>query len=35
MSEAYRIAAFDVLKKRSLPQPAQLNVAAAARTARL
>jgi NAD(P) transhydrogenase len=34
MSEAYRIAAFDVLKKRSLPQPAQLNIAAAARTAR-
>jgi NAD(P) transhydrogenase len=35
MSEAYRIAAFDVLKKRSLPQPAQLNIAAAARAARL
>jgi len=35
MSEAYRIAAFDVLKQRSLPQPVQLNVAAAARAARL
>jgi NAD(P) transhydrogenase len=34
MSEAYRIAAFDVLKQRSLPRPAQLNIAAAARAAR-
>jgi NAD(P) transhydrogenase len=34
MSEAYRIAAFDVLKQRSLPQPAQLKIAAAARAAR-
>src|SRR5271165_2872992 len=30
MSEAYRIAAFDVLKQRSLPQPAQLRLAGAA-----
>jgi NAD(P) transhydrogenase len=31
MSEAYRIAAFDILKQRSQPQPAQLKVAGAAR----
>jgi NAD(P) transhydrogenase len=31
MSEAYRIAAFDILKQRSLPQPARLKVAGAAR----
>src|SRR6202040_556347 len=33
MSEAYRIAAFDILKQRSLPQPAQLKAAGAARQA--
>ncbi len=31
MSEAYRIAAFDILKQRSLPRPATLKVAGAAR----
>ena len=30
MTEAYRIAAFDVLKQRSVPQPTQLKLARAA-----
>jgi NAD(P) transhydrogenase len=34
MSEAYRIAAFDVLKQRSAVQPVQLKTAASARAAR-
>jgi NAD(P) transhydrogenase len=33
MSEAYRIAAFDILKQRSVPQPATLKAAGAARKA--